>query len=328
MTWKWTWDGVANSSVNMIPASAEWTMYYFKEALKQAGWTVVKSSDGSTYNSSGDQITSGNSGAGGMNNNNVWWIVQSPAGAGGFQMCWQSGSNRTQWRLKWSHSAGFTGGSPSASQVPSASDEKVICGGGSDASPTFYGWLAGNGTYRAHIGCSTVYPYSCYLIMANFADTYSRHFWLLELASGSYPSADVTPYVLEVSANYASIQNLTRLDLGPNYSIGQGYYKKGLSGEAWVSYRAEGLDYGNNNFWPLGTVNPYNGRQELSSIHVYRNSVFGDSYAGTKGDIPLSVMGWKTAYRQRGDWMDSGGVRYAYFDEIAVVWPTAVVPAV
>ena len=52
------------------------------------------------------------------------------------QLCWQTdGAGNV--RLKVSPRAGFTGGSPSATRVPSATDERVVRGGGTDASPTY-----------------------------------------------------------------------------------------------------------------------------------------------------------------------------------------------
>ena len=58
--------------VNESPATYAVAMFQFKTLMKTAGWTVPRSSDGLTFNSSGDQITSGSSGANGMNNNNAW----------------------------------------------------------------------------------------------------------------------------------------------------------------------------------------------------------------------------------------------------------------
>ncbi len=64
------------------PSTGSAAIFAFKELLVDAGWTVLPSSDGTTYNASGDQITTGSSGAGGMANNSAWFRIESPAGAG------------------------------------------------------------------------------------------------------------------------------------------------------------------------------------------------------------------------------------------------------
>lgn len=141
------------------PATGAVAVYEFKELLKTAGWTILSSSDGTTYNDAGDQITTGASGAGGMANNSAWFRIQSPVGAGGQQFILQRGTGNTAWKLKRSRTSGFTGGSPSATQAPSATDEITILGGGTDASPSFATWFAADGLYRWNVGADNAAPY-------------------------------------------------------------------------------------------------------------------------------------------------------------------------
>jgi len=138
------------SSVNNTGVTGAEGIYILKETLKLAGWTVPRSSDGTTYNASGDQITSGGSGANGMANSRAWFVVQSPNGE--HQWCFQRGtSNNTSWRVKVSALDGFTGGAPSATQVPSATDERLLHGSGTDASPTTATLFPTDSTYRFHV---------------------------------------------------------------------------------------------------------------------------------------------------------------------------------
>lgn len=142
------------------PATGAAAMFDFKEQLKVAGWTVTRSSDGTTYNAAGDQITLATSGAGGMANNSAWFVIQSPVGAGGQQFAIQRGTTNLVWKIKRSRTAGFTGGSPSATQMPSATDEFTILGGGTDASPTFTGMFSvDGGIYRWNVGADNASPY-------------------------------------------------------------------------------------------------------------------------------------------------------------------------
>lgn len=126
--------------------------FEIKEALKAAGWAVASSSDGTTYNPSGDQITHGSSGAGGFGNTNAWVRLQSPA-AGLPEITMQRTVNNTTWRFKIGRAA-FNAGSPGATQTPTtttASDEIVFLGGGTDASPTGGSANFGAGTDGGHV---------------------------------------------------------------------------------------------------------------------------------------------------------------------------------
>jgi hypothetical protein len=120
-----------------LTAAPETSIFNLKEALKTAGWTVPSSSDGTTYNAAGDQITSAGAGAGGMANNFAWFRIRSAGGQ--LEMIFQRASGTSTFRLKLGRAA-FTAGAPSATQTPataSSSDEIVALGGGTDAAPTF-----------------------------------------------------------------------------------------------------------------------------------------------------------------------------------------------
>lgn len=141
------------------PATGAVAMYELKELLKSAGWSVLSSSDGTTYNAAGDQISSGASGANGMANNSAWFRIRSPAGAGSVSFTFQRGTTNLAWRIKRSRAAGFTGGSPGATQTPSATDEGTMLGGGTDAAPTFNNLFTTDGTYRWNGGADNASPY-------------------------------------------------------------------------------------------------------------------------------------------------------------------------
>lgn len=137
--------------VNKVPANGAVAMYRLKTLLKSVGWTVTASSDGTTLNASGDQITHDGTGAGGMRNLRAWFVIQQP-GALPRQFCFQRssdavGTNSGNWRIKYSAgpSTGFVTGA-TATQVPSATDEQVIMGAGTDASPTFSAFMTTDGT--------------------------------------------------------------------------------------------------------------------------------------------------------------------------------------
>lgn len=140
------------------PTSGAVALYDFKTQLKSAGWSVKSSGDATTFNSTGDQIASGASGATGLANTNAWFRIQSPDGYGEFTF--QRGGTNLLWRIKYSRANHFTGGSPSATRTPSATDELILHGGGTDASPTYTTVFAADGSYRWNVGTETSSPYT------------------------------------------------------------------------------------------------------------------------------------------------------------------------
>jgi len=187
-------------STNNTPANGSLAVYLFLSTLVAAGWTKTRDSDGTTYSATGVQVTSGASGANGLANSNAWFVLRAPAVSGQQRsICLQRGTSNTVWRIKYSYSAGFVGGSPSGSQVPSATDEVTICGSGTDAAPGFATALPADGGYRFNAcgGDSTI-GYGFYWLTFKNADatTFQMAFMLDVLASGSYPSADADPAIM------------------------------------------------------------------------------------------------------------------------------------
>lgn len=108
------------------------------------------------------------------------------------QFTFQRGTDNTLWRIKYSARAGFTGGTPSAAETPSATDEQILLGGGTDAAPTYGTLLPADGTYRMQI-----LSYDNGLVPGFYLLTYPKGnptpnacFMLDPLAPGSYPVDD------------------------------------------------------------------------------------------------------------------------------------------
>ena len=66
-------------SVNNAPLTGATAMYTLISTLMSAGWLKKADSDGTTYSSTGVQVTSGNSGTNGLGNTNAWVRLQAPA---------------------------------------------------------------------------------------------------------------------------------------------------------------------------------------------------------------------------------------------------------
>lgn len=233
MSWGWNYNGTPNSAVNVAPATGSVAAFTFKEMLKvTVGYTHVRSSDGTTMSTVTDQIASGASGAGGFANTNAYWIGQDPAG---HQVCMQRGTTNIAWRVKLSHSTHFTGGSPSATVTPSATDEIVRRGGGTDASPTFTNIFGTDGTYHLHCGGDSAAPYHWWYEMTALAGgAHQSHGWLLGMQRGTYDFLDPAPYFFEFGNTVApSASNVN------GTPIGGGWLKiPPTSGNAFVEYNA------------------------------------------------------------------------------------------
>jgi len=145
-----------------MTAAFEEIPYDIKTALKSVGWVVKASGDGlSAYSATTDIINTMTSGANGWLNARAWFRIQSPSG--NEEYIFQR-TTATAIRVKMSHFAKFTGGSPSSTTTPSATDEALLMGGGSDASPTGYS-ASGLTGYRHYIGMDADAPYSWYSLV-------------------------------------------------------------------------------------------------------------------------------------------------------------------
>ena len=324
MTWLWQKTSTPNDAVNLACTGCALAVYYFKEAMKQAGWVVMMSGDASTYWPASDGITHGSSGAGGMDNTNAWFRIRSPAGAGGREYTFQRMAVATTWRMKYSPSAGFTqapigGGSIDATHTPSATDQAIVVGAGTDASPTGTISLTASAS-KLHIGTDNAAPYTFYMTqVVNGAVICSA--WLVGdgLIPGLSPAADTDQWVTQWKYTVASFSNLQNCTTGGFLS----YYKKGLSGEAFVSW---GLAWDPTKASEVCPINPWTNNDESLPIPLMRQvSVGNGGYKGWMNSIRCRL----TMSRAIPDYLDDAGppaTRWAYFDGLALPYPTTVTP--
>src|ERR1019366_386639 len=197
-------------SVANTPATGAAAMYIVLSSLVTAGWLVKSDSDGTTYASSGGQITGGGSGTHGLANADAWFRIQAPiVGSQHREFTFQRIATNASWRVKYSASAGFTGGSPAATQTPTATDEVVIVGSGTDASPTGAALFAADSAYRFNmIAGDSSAGYGFYWFAnannQNSATAITSGFLLDIMQSGSYSASDTDPCVIYFgsAANY------------------------------------------------------------------------------------------------------------------------------
>jgi len=312
------------SDSHTTPATSCVGMYTARtRIISGGGWTSVKDSDATTYSSSGVQLSTGASGAGGLGNDRAWFVIQHSSGV---QWCFQVVSVASiTWRVKVSPSAGFTT-SPSATQTPSASDELVIWGAGTDASPTGAQLFPTDGTYR--LECEAESTYGGWSVHAfptggGATRTVIRHD---PLATGTYPSGDTAPWVFRCAYHaWNTMDDLSSPTYCVGYSTASYTASSGLPvkrcqhGTGSAAWRPVGiLGYYVTNAGPL-TANelgaePYGSTETTLPVYYARRGgtqggVIGQStqiQCGTvttsraTGDV-LTVAGSPTTYQQRTD---------------------------
>jgi len=111
---------VSTNSVNLVTTNAtqagDW-IWAIKTALKAAGWTVLGSGDGTSFQNGGstDYITSQTV----ANNTNAWIRLREPGGAGGREYVFAKGAAADRLLIKYSRSSGFTSyPAPTAATIP------------------------------------------------------------------------------------------------------------------------------------------------------------------------------------------------------------------
>jgi hypothetical protein len=136
---------------NFSITSAQAAWFKLKQTLVSStttatNWVITTSSNGTVYAQSGDVITSVASLAA-----NSWFVAEGHGIVDSGvvvkrQLCFQfNGAGAV--RITYSPRLGFTAGTPSTTQVPSALDGQLLWGGGTDASPTFTALFPSGGAW-------------------------------------------------------------------------------------------------------------------------------------------------------------------------------------
>jgi len=217
--------------------TTSWQLVFrFKALLKLVGWIVKSSGDGTTFNSSGDQITSATTGSGGMANANSWFRIQDPGGTREF--CMQTNGSIGQWRVKYSAQAKFTGGSPSATVMPTATDEQFLIG----TSGTFVSWMnSTDATYRWNAAADAAAPYGFWSVgfRPNSIDgtTLDGVLVMDPMVTGTYPVSDADPVVLIASTSGTPFTSLTTQS-----NTQRAWYNYGQTGATFQQIQA--MQYG------------------------------------------------------------------------------------
>lgn len=260
-------------------ASTREHAFELKELLKSAGWVVEASSDGTTFDASGDILTGYGSGAGGLGNFNAYFIIRIPSGE--FRISFQYidvSSSNDRFRAKISEAPFSIGGT--ATKTPSSSEEQLIMGGGTDAAPTGSTWsshgAAGN---QQTIGVAeTVYPYRFYVAELRDNVPYA-HSGTLVLDAAEVLDSDPWVHVLSIpSSNFGGQLNTSTL--GTNGGI-----------ESWTI-----MDYyGPNKSW-VDVYLDSDGETEDTPRDVDGNIVMVPAFWARldSAGVPNGIKGWSS----------------------------------
>jgi hypothetical protein len=269
----------SKSTLNVTVSTFALAMYQLKTVLVSAGWTVTKSGDGlSAFGAASDIITSGLAGANGLDNGKAWFVIQQP-GAIPRQFCIQrqtttGASTSMYWRIKYSKAAGFTGGSPSATVTPSATDEVVLIGTGTDASPTFpnYVCFANDNQFRFNCFADDASPYGFHSWSWIMSTAQTSHGFGLEPLTAAAPEDPDPAVVVLSSSNTVNVPwtnaffRETTTASGGGAWIGSTFFKFSSSVPALGLVGPSSNSFPSLDFWGLSYDNPFNGKDDLFPI--------------------------------------------------------------
>jgi hypothetical protein len=239
----------SQSGVTTAAATATDAWYNWIQVLLAAGWTHVASGTGTagtfstTPGNANLQITHAGTGAGGLDRNNAWVVLEDPGGRRQFLL--QRGTSNTSWRFYYSALDGFVGtgfGAISATVPPSATDQQQMIGSA--------GGYAGTHT------TSGTWAYHCVAYDAPEGDVYPWFVFATEVLSGkigslvycdamrvgTYDALDADPCVVYPAPGAGGASITTSFAVQRPYggaSVGGGaWYRMNLSSEAFVAVNA------------------------------------------------------------------------------------------
>jgi len=302
-----------NWILNEVPDNAA-SMYYFKEMLVSAGWTVLESGTGTSgsYNSSGDSIIITT-----MNTSRAWFRISN----GTSELCIQRGTSGTQYYwIKYSPSAGFTSGSPDEDDMPTASDEVDVYSSNNSGTQLF----GTDGTYVLQGGAGDAASgYSFWLVGYSFNSGTPRTAFVMEALS-STDSLDTDPGKQNLFyANYSGFGSVLQANQ-ISYSASA---PLSFIGASFVRIPGNYLVFSPVGFENYGAAptanNSYSGEDYRIPILYARRTALGGA-TGYKG-IGTNMM---FEFTPRSNASTKGGKTRIAFDAVSFPWDGTTNPLV
>jgi hypothetical protein len=259
------------------PLTGYVAMYEFKELLKSAGWVVKSSGTGTSgagsgvYDAAADAVTTSEL----MSNPKAWFRIQSPDTLR--EYTFQTVSVATDWRVKYSFAAKFIGGAPAAGITPSATDEYIIWGTGTDAAPSANTFFTTNNTYRWNVCADNASPYGFWAgaFRVGIVNT-TTQMLIDEPLTATHPSDAHTHLI--IMNNVGMTRNYLYLDaLSASTCINISTIPSAAPTTV-VHYPAASLQSVSHTLFPNGmTTNPIDGKDEICPITYSRRSALANS---------------------------------------------------
>lgn len=303
--------------LNQLPVGYGHAVSLLAEMLVAAGWSYKGSGDGlSAYSATGKVFTGTGTGAGGWNNARAWARLASPGGAGGGREIVLQHNAANGLRVKYSAAATFNGGTPSAIATPSATDERYIQGGATDATPTyctlFYSTGVVTGLDRFLGAAMSVAPYGFWYAGCRAGGATAAYSALMMDPVTSVPE-DPDPVVW-----YASRSNVDAFKYIGNYPMSgaaPGIIAPGSNSTGcWAHMNVSKVDFISVDPWGFATSptdgvtpstitntgiirgsglspNPFNGKDDALPVTYGRHVAW---------QAPTGIKGWSTLARWTG----------------------------
>ena len=273
-------------TTNINPSTNAEFMFQLKALLLLQGWTLQGNGDVANTNTFSNDTTPPPTASDGvtdlltvaalMNFDRIWWRVRSPDNTR--EILFQRGLVPEDYRIKYSRSARFIGGTPAPNTAPSATDEVFILGGGTDASPTFaqlFGFT--EGLTVGHMGADNTNGFGFYFVAYPSGTVPETAIFLDPMRPGSFPVADTDPVMVYATFDTNVLKVTGVLD---GASAALGFLGPTAPGD-FVNIPLSAIERGAIRLFPGNMpVNPHNGLHETGPV------LWGKEDAGTP-------RGWK-----------------------------------
>ena len=324
---------MAYSWLEITPEHGPAGMFALKELLVSVGWTVLASGDGlAAYGAATDVILNADDGgvANSLWNVDAWFRIEHPDGVREFTF--QTGATKNNYRVKFSVLAGFTGlpqpgaGPINSTDTPSATDEIIVHGGGTDDVPTQSPVFSGiDGSFRFKAGADSSAPYNMWAFAlikgGNLGVTINGGVWIETLEQ--LDPADVDGTFIRISTTSNSATALSDDDTGGGSCF---VPSASPTPDDWLRYSCYLSEADGGACLPSAqATNPISNAVDMFPLMIGRRGTTSSAAGirhgpGVKGVSSQSL--WIGSVRSVGAVLSTvaGAMDYIIMDTIAVPW--------
>ncbi len=239
--WQWSTTALGNTH-NLGPYDdATNVMWALISIMIEADWSKVMDSDGSTYSSSGSQVTRSGSGANGLGNSNAWIRLQDPDGVK--EIIWQRGATDVSWKALYSASDKFASGSPDATTLPTAADQQGFSLG------------TGSGFSNVFDSATSVGPFYCHVTAEDSPTNGIYPAWMVArtVETGEPAGMFVYDSLEEPSTEDTDPALLMFGNISLNATSGFAVETAGSAAVGWMGYGTDIQAWGSLSMYPYKT---------------------------------------------------------------------------